>query len=339
MRVHTRPNSYFLAIALLLQITAIAQTLSREYVRLGGRVIAIENGGVVNVVPTADSVNPSSGTGASQTFTVSASDGNGYMDVSQVYLLFHTSVSAANSCWVVWDRGANNFQLMGDNGSTWVGSIAVGSSADLKNSQCQLKGSGSSIGGSGNTRTVSFSISFASAWTGAKNSYLWAIDNAGSATGWQQRGTWTISNATPTSDSVSPSSGAGATQTFTISLGDGNGYGDISQGYLLFNTAISASGSCWVAWDRASNSFMLMNDAGTTWSAPVAVGSPSTVQNSQCRFNGSGSSIGGSGNTRTISFSITFFTSWSGTKNSYVWALDTQSASSGWQQRGTWTVQ
>lgn len=45
---------------------------------------------------------------------------------------------------------------------------------------------------SGQTLTLTLSLNFAVAYTGAKNVYLFATDTAGHLSDWVQIGTWTI---------------------------------------------------------------------------------------------------------------------------------------------------
>jgi hypothetical protein len=81
-----------------------------------------------------------------------------------------------------------------------------------------------------------------------------------------------------------------------------------------------------------------MNDAGTTWQAPVSLYSGGTVQNTKCLLNGNASSMTGSGSNLTVNLAITFFQpESSGTKNIFMEVSDA-SQNSGWQKRGVWTV-
>jgi hypothetical protein len=75
-----------------------------------------------------------------------------------------------------------------DNGV--VGPLTPGSSGSLSNSQCTLNGTGTSVSASGNNITVQFAMTFASTFTGSKNSYL-ATENSSISSGWVQEGTWT----------------------------------------------------------------------------------------------------------------------------------------------------
>jgi len=54
-----------------------------------------------------------------------------------------------------------------------------------------LNGSGSSAVGSGNSLTVTVSLSFKPAFAGAKTIYLYAEGSTGLSSGWVSRGAWT----------------------------------------------------------------------------------------------------------------------------------------------------
>jgi hypothetical protein len=45
---------------------------------------------------------------------------------------------------------------------------------------------------SGNTLTVTLALTFAPAFSGAKNVYAYAQNGTGINSGWQTRGTWTV---------------------------------------------------------------------------------------------------------------------------------------------------
>src|SRR5262245_26092922 len=82
------------------------QLPSREYIRLGGRVVAIE-------YPTlaVNSVSPSSGSGSSQTFEAAFTDTKGYGDIQWVQLLLATAPNGGGNsyCLVHYDAVANKF--------------------------------------------------------------------------------------------------------------------------------------------------------------------------------------------------------------------------------------
>jgi hypothetical protein len=66
--------------------------------------------------------------------------------------------------------------------------------------------------------------------------------------------------------------------------------------------------------------------------------SSGSAGNSYCTIYGSGSSVSGSGTQLALTVSVTFQTSFAGTKNEYLIGYDNQGLNTTWQQMGTWTV-
>jgi hypothetical protein len=141
----------------------------------------------------------------------------------------------------------------------------------------------------------------------------------------------------PSVVSVSPASGSGATQTFTFTFSDAGGASAIQSSQILFNSAASFAGGCYLFYSRASNALYLTNDAASVWQGPVTLGQNATLQNSQCSINAANSSSSVSGTNLTVNLALTFSGAFLGAKTIYAEVYD-GSADSGWQQRGTWTA-
>jgi hypothetical protein len=190
-----------------------------------------------------------------------------------------------------------------------------------------------------NTLTLNLALTFKPAYAGAKNVYMYAAD-ASTNSGWQTRGTWTATAgaAVVTADSVTPSSGSGSTQTFALQYSDTAGASSLSTAWVWFSATFgSAANSCMAYYDRAATTLYLINDAGTQW-LPGTPGAATTLQNSQCSINLTGTSVVLASNTLTLNLALTFKPAYAGAKNVYMYAADA-STNSGWQTRGTWTAQ
>ncbi len=294
--------------------------------------------GYVPAAPQAVSVSPNSGSGTAVTFRAVYSDQNQSQDLDSVYLLVHTQVAQAGACYVQYQQAQNTLWLRNDAGTGWLGPAAPGSSATLENSQCALAASSSAASAAGTTLTLDVTLSFKAGFGGAKNVYLYAIDSMGANSGWQLRGTWSVSGFAPEALSVTPSSGAGSSQTFRFSFRDGDGYTQLQWGYALFNTSISAAGACYLRYTRSDNTLWLRNDAGTAWTGPITPGGAATLENSQCKLVAASSAASGSGITLNVDVTIQFKAAFAGAKNVYLYAIDATSQISDWQQRGTWLV-
>jgi phospholipase C len=122
-----------------------------------------------------------------------ASDpGFGYMPYS--YQVINSALTFANSCSTVYAAGTNSIYLNQDGGNGWIGPATLGSGTTLQNSQCTLNVGQSSSSGSGNVLTVNEALSFKPSFTGAQNTYGSVQDQAGNNSGWQQIGTWNVTN-------------------------------------------------------------------------------------------------------------------------------------------------
>jgi hypothetical protein len=158
------------------------------------------------------------------------------------------------------------------------------------------------------------------------------------SSGWQQRGTWTVPAAVVTADSVMPASGTGSSQTFALQYSDTAGATDLATVWVFFTQTFGSGNvsSCMAYYNRAGNTLYLLNDAATVW-MPAIIGTGGTLQNTQCAIAMGSTTAVPSGNTLTLNLAMTFKPAYAGAKNVYMFAGN-GTASSGWQQRGTWTV-
>ncbi len=138
--------------------------------------------------PTVVSVTPSSGSGATQTFTGVYSDPNGGADLTNVQILFNTTPLGAYACYIMYLDGS--LYLQNDGGTGWSAGMTPGSTAQVSNSQCTLSAAGSSYSVSGNVATLTVALTFSGSFGEPKNVYLraWEADSRNS--GWVQAGAW-----------------------------------------------------------------------------------------------------------------------------------------------------
>lgn len=289
-------------------------------------------------LPEALSVTPSSGSANSQTFRFQFRDYDGASDLQWIYALFDTAISGTNACYLRYRRSDNTLWLRNDANNNWLGPVTAGSAGTVENTQCTLVASGSSAVSSGATLQLDAAIAFKSAFIGNKNVYLYAIDNSGQVSGWQQRGAWTVPGTAPEGVSVTPSSGSGSSQTFRFTFRDADGFTQLKWVYGLFQTSLNGASACYWRYTRSENTLWLRNDAGTAWLGPLTPATSGTLENSQCRLVGATSAVSGSGVTLNVDVSIQFKSVFAGSKNVYLYAIDAMDLTSDWQLRGTWTV-
>jgi hypothetical protein len=250
--------------------------------------------------------------------------------------LFNADLAVTGGCYVLYFPSTNALYLANNLGNRTT-PITPGTSGSQSNSQCTLSGSGSSATLSGNNLKLTVAITFNYTFVGQKNAYLLATGSNGVSSPWSVGGTWTPArNGEPSSASLSPSSGSGLTRTFTAVYSDQNGAEDLSSARMVFNSTLNGINACYVIYLPATNTFNLVLDGGVG-STGIVAGSPGQISNSQCTLSGAGSSATVSGNTLTLSMALTFSSSFAGSKNVYLDAIENSNATSGWQQLGTWT--
>jgi hypothetical protein len=142
-----------------------------------------------SALPSVISLTPSSGSGASQTFSV-VSNTSGATDVA-IFFQVNSQLSPVAACEIVYDRSVNQLWLIADNGSTWLTAGTLGSGSLTSNTQCSVDPTGSSQSQVGNILTLNVRLVFKPAFSGAKQIFLLAQDQSGLNAGWQQMGSWT----------------------------------------------------------------------------------------------------------------------------------------------------
>jgi hypothetical protein len=142
----------------------------------------------------------------------------------------------------------------------------------------------------------------------------------------------------PIGVSVTPAHGSGAAQAFTAVYSDASGASDLEEVRMLINSSRVASGSCYVRYVTSSAQLQLRNDAGNAWSTGLTPGGSGTVSNSQCTLSAAGSSVTASGNKLTVVFKISFLSSFGGTKDIWLYAVNNEAQHGGFNLAGTFDV-
>src|SRR5260370_933504 len=286
---------------------------------------------------TNASVSPSSGSGTTQTFSFVYSDSSGYADIHYVEILFQTQISGQSACYLQYVPSNNTISLVTDSGTGYAGAAQVGVAGTISNSQCTLDAGASTVSLSGNNVTLNLALTFKPAFSGAKNAYMNAYNNANALSGWQAKGTWTVAG-TPTNTSVTPASGSGMTQTFSFVYSDSSGYADIHYVEILFQTQISGQSACYLQYVPSNSTISLVSDSGTGYAGAGQVGIAGTLSNSQCTVDTGASLVVTSGNNLTVTVAITFKAAFTGAKNSYMNVIHMPNVSSGFVAKGIWTA-
>jgi len=138
--------------------------------------------GSAPAAPSNVSVTPSSGSGASGTFsfTSSSPDGAGY--IAQMQMMFNYGVDGGRACYLSYSAASNLLYLYGDQGP-WEAPANVGAVGTLSNSQCSVNLAASSVSGSVDALTLNLAISFNYfTFIGPQNIYQWTGDSDGQYT-------------------------------------------------------------------------------------------------------------------------------------------------------------
>jgi hypothetical protein len=149
----------------------------------------------MNVAPTNGIVIPSSGSGPAGTrvyFTTTWRDGNSWQDLKQCYFHIGASPSIVGNVTLMYNQKRNKLWLRSDNGLSWTGGCAPGTSSFMSNSQVRVYCADTVVGGAGDTLTVLWAIAFDPSYTGDKKTGLKCKDAHKAKAKGQWKGTWTI---------------------------------------------------------------------------------------------------------------------------------------------------
>ena len=291
--------------------------------------------------PTATQVSPSSGSGASQVYSFTFTDPDGWQDIGIVNILINNFLNGQQSCYLAYSRPSNRLYLVNDGGNGLLPSITLGTAESVSNSQCSIYGAGSSAIGSGNTLVLNLNIGYQSSFAGNRITYVAARDMAEHNSGWHAMGVWNVPGGTTTSPAVvgmSPARGSGSSQTFSFTFTDNDGWRDLGVLNVLINKFLDGRQACYLAYSRPMNKLFLVSDNGGTLLPGITLGTAGSVSNSQCSIAGIGSSATGSGNTLTLTLNMNFTAGFAGDRVIYSAARDSVEHNSGWQAIGTWSV-
>ncbi|MEZ5354863.1 MAG: hypothetical protein R2762_19690 [Bryobacteraceae bacterium] len=297
---------------------------------------------VVNAMPAT----PSSGAGFSQLFTFTFTDTKGFADLDILNVLINHAVDGRNACYLAYARSINTLFLVndaGDAGGPFAGALSFPTPLAIGNNQCTILGAGSSVTAVGNNVTLVLNIAFSPGFRGRRLFYLAARGNAGDNSGWLPLGLWTVPGAAtnPAVASSSPARAESSSLNISTTFTDAFGFADLTVLNLLINNAIDGRHACYLAYVRADNNMVLVNDAGDAGgpyagSQPIPGAAP--IANSQCSLDTAASTVFASGNTLILNLRLTFSGAFRGNRIVYAAARGGAAGNSGWQAAGTITV-
>ena len=129
--------------------------VTKEYVRVDGRVIAMEsNAG--QVMPSNNSVAPSSGAASGAT-TFPFSDLNGASTLNVLRVLMKSALDGANACYFAYVAPSNLIVLLANHGVDGL-VLSLPSGGFVKNDQSRINGSGTAAVVPSNSPTLSLTV-------------------------------------------------------------------------------------------------------------------------------------------------------------------------------------
>lgn len=145
-------------------------------------------------------------------------------------------------------------------------------------------------------------------------------------------------NSVPRAVAVTPASGESRTQRFVVEFFDADGAATFEWAQFLVNTELKGEAGCYVQWERNGNAFYLMNDAATKLSGPLVSETAGTLQNSQCKLDGSQSRARVEGRDLELTLALEFEPSFQGSQRLFVRAQDELGSAAEWREIGTWSL-
>ena len=290
-----------------------------------------------NRTPVVVSASPGAGTAASQAFTFTVSDADGWQDLGVVNVLVNSALDGRHACYLAYARSINVLYLVNDAGTALLPGLVVNGTGTLSNSQCTI--TNPTVSGAGNTMTLAMNMSFPTTFAGNKVFYMAARDSLENNSGWQPVATWSVPPAVTTSPRVTgmtPGLGSGTGGQVTFQFSDSSGWQNLGVVNMLLNTALDGRYGCYMAYARTINVLYLVNDAGTALLPGLVVNGTGTLSNSQCTITNP--TVSGSGDTMTLQMNISYGANFTGNRIWYLAARDVLENNSGWQTAGSWAA-
>ncbi len=293
----------------------------------------------INTSPAVGTVSPSSGTGqkdVQQIFATTYTDADGWQNIQYVHLLINASTDGSNCLYAYYNQNTNLLYLRNDANTAWLGGYTPGSTNVIENSYTKLNCQTTSVNGTGTTLTINWAVILKPTFTGARKTYLYVKDDVNAYNGWVQKGTWTIPNASPSVGTINPSADSvtsDETISFTSTYTDADTWLNIQYAYILVNTAVLGSNCLYAYYNQNTNKLYIRNDANSAWLGGYAPGASNIIENSYVKLYCANTTVQGSANTLTISWSASFKGTFSGFKNDYLKVTDDANVQTAWSDK------
>lgn len=136
---------------------------------------------IASTFPNPIGITPSSGSAASQLFSLTLQDQFAASNLQTAWMLINTAIDGRAACYVAYYRPGNQIYLYPDNGDgAQATSMILTGTNSLNNSQCTISAQGSSVVLNGSQLVVTFTVTFKPAFTGNKGVWM-AVQTIGGA--------------------------------------------------------------------------------------------------------------------------------------------------------------
>lgn len=147
--------------------------------------------------PGTPSVSPSTGSGTTQTFTLTYPDPPGFAGAAFGWVQFLAGAASDGGgqpfCFLHYDRAGNGLWMYSSDVGFFLGPVAPGTASNtLSSSACSINTAAASVANTSGNLVVTVPITFKAPMSGAKKLFQRTLDVLTRDTGWQQTGTWTV---------------------------------------------------------------------------------------------------------------------------------------------------
>lgn len=324
------------------QFTANTGAQRTGVITVGARSFTVTQAGAAP--PSATDSGPLAGSGLNQVLVFRFSHPEGFANLGVLNVLINRALDGGNACYIAYSQPAGILFLVNDGGpdAGLSAPLVLGSAGTVSNSQCTIRGTGSSAVGSGNNFTLTLNLSFAPSFGGSKVIYTAARDNGAGNSGWKTLGHSQIPEtapAFPRTGAMTPTTVNATTQTVTLTYTDATSAANIVTGWMLINSAVDGGQACYVAYYAPANLVFLIPDNGDGGQATVmALSGTNTVENSQCRIHAQGSSTATAGGQLTVNLNVTMKAPFAGPRGVWTAMQNLAGQVSPWRISGSWLV-
>jgi len=290
--------------------------------------------------PLIESVTPNTGSSSTATYTIVASDPNGYADLREVRFTVGLNPTSGARCIVSFTYdpyyGGSRFYLRdsaGSNDQQYYG-------WDIYNPYCILR-YGTTAQIYNNKLYVYIALTFRSGFNGSRNLYASATDASFQTNGNQQFGTWSVpvTQSAPELTWSTVYQYGGNPQTFQMNIRDWDN--NLTQIRALVWDDFTGS-NCQVQYTLnpyGQDEIRLFGGTGGIWDPETATpGQAVVLQSSNCRVYAQWTSVIETDANVLLNLRVEWFEQPTRNRSVQVWATDATNYTYGWQVLNYWYV-